>query len=239
MDIWQTASPDQPINTGWIGRWLDATGDDPVRAVNIGSMLPPLAVGRASAAASLDVGRTSALPADLRRRAHRAGGAESGRLGTVPARPRRRTATSARVAATFGQHPRPDTARNRPTTRRPRRRPAGRTTSRAQLDLVGTLRQGRRADARSTRQPRRLRHPRRREGHPADAAGDRSTRRCRVPRRHGRRPARAQRRVAGVLRVRPAGRGQRLATAPTTGRPGRCSSPASRSRAASTASSRR
>jgi uncharacterized protein (DUF1501 family) len=29
MDIWQTASPAEPVSTGWIGRWLDATGDDP------------------------------------------------------------------------------------------------------------------------------------------------------------------------------------------------------------------
>src|SRR5664279_3120818 len=50
MDIWQTASPDSPMTTGWIGRWLDATGDDPVRAVNIGSVVPPLAVGAGSAA---------------------------------------------------------------------------------------------------------------------------------------------------------------------------------------------
>ena len=41
MDIWQTAAPQTPVNTGWIGRWLDATGDDPLRAVNIGSVLPP------------------------------------------------------------------------------------------------------------------------------------------------------------------------------------------------------
>ena len=45
MDIWQTASPSAPVNTGWIGRWLDLSGDDPTRAVNIGSVLPPLAVG--------------------------------------------------------------------------------------------------------------------------------------------------------------------------------------------------
>src|SRR5690349_11686193 len=45
MDIWQTASPSEPVNTGWIGRWLDATGDDPLRAVNIGAVLPPLTVG--------------------------------------------------------------------------------------------------------------------------------------------------------------------------------------------------
>jgi uncharacterized protein (DUF1501 family) len=26
MDIWQTASPAEPVSTGWIGRWLDARG---------------------------------------------------------------------------------------------------------------------------------------------------------------------------------------------------------------------
>jgi uncharacterized protein (DUF1501 family) len=33
MDIWQTASPAEPVSTGWIGRWLDATGDDPLRVM--------------------------------------------------------------------------------------------------------------------------------------------------------------------------------------------------------------
>lgn len=53
MDIWQTASPDAPVATGWIGRWLDATGDDPLRAVNVGSVLPLLAVGEKQTAAAL------------------------------------------------------------------------------------------------------------------------------------------------------------------------------------------
>ena len=53
MDIWQTASPAEPVATGWIGRWLDATGDDPLRAVNIGPVLPPLAVGEKHTAAAL------------------------------------------------------------------------------------------------------------------------------------------------------------------------------------------
>jgi uncharacterized protein (DUF1501 family) len=53
MDIWQTASPAEPVSTGWIGRWLDATGDDPLRAVHIGSVLPPLAVGEKFTAAAL------------------------------------------------------------------------------------------------------------------------------------------------------------------------------------------
>ena len=56
MDIWQTASPSEPVPTGWIGRWLDATGDDPLRAVNIGPVLPPLAVGEKYTAAALSPG---------------------------------------------------------------------------------------------------------------------------------------------------------------------------------------
>lgn len=53
MDIWQTASPTEPVHTGWVGRWLDATGDDPLRAVNIGAVLPPMMVGEKQTAAAL------------------------------------------------------------------------------------------------------------------------------------------------------------------------------------------
>jgi uncharacterized protein (DUF1501 family) len=53
MDIWQTASLDNSVPSGWIGRWLDATGDDPVRAINIGSVLPPMAVGEKHTASAL------------------------------------------------------------------------------------------------------------------------------------------------------------------------------------------
>lgn len=55
MDIWQTASPDDPAASGWIGRWLDAGGDDPLRAVNIGTVLPPMAVGEMQTATGLSV----------------------------------------------------------------------------------------------------------------------------------------------------------------------------------------
>lgn len=65
MDIWQTAAPQTPVNTGWIGRWLDATGDDPLRAVNIGAVLPPLALGAKAAAAALPLGRHRTAPTDL------------------------------------------------------------------------------------------------------------------------------------------------------------------------------
>jgi uncharacterized protein (DUF1501 family) len=64
MDIWQTASPAGPVPTGWIGRWLDATGDDPVRAVHLGSVLPRLALGTKHTAAALDPDGAP-LPADL------------------------------------------------------------------------------------------------------------------------------------------------------------------------------
>jgi uncharacterized protein (DUF1501 family) len=53
MDIWQTASPSEPVFTGWIGRWLDSSGDDLLRAVNIGPVLPPLAIGEKGTAAAL------------------------------------------------------------------------------------------------------------------------------------------------------------------------------------------
>jgi uncharacterized protein (DUF1501 family) len=53
MDIWQTGSPDRPVPTGWVGRWLDATGPDPLRAVSVGATLPPLAVGEKAAGVAL------------------------------------------------------------------------------------------------------------------------------------------------------------------------------------------
>ena len=65
MDIWQTASPETPINTGWIGRWLDATGDDPLRAIDVGNTLPPMCVGANATAASLAAGREMTVPKDL------------------------------------------------------------------------------------------------------------------------------------------------------------------------------
>lgn len=53
MDIWQTASPSEPTPTGWIGRWLDAAGHDPLTAISMEPVLPPLLVGNATAGASL------------------------------------------------------------------------------------------------------------------------------------------------------------------------------------------
>jgi uncharacterized protein (DUF1501 family) len=62
MDIWQTASPKEAVPTGWIGRWLDATGDDPMRAINIGSVLPIMAVGQKQTASALSGGSAPVSP---------------------------------------------------------------------------------------------------------------------------------------------------------------------------------
>ncbi|MCW2643292.1 MAG: hypothetical protein JWP76_5598, partial [Dactylosporangium sp.] len=49
MDIWQTGQPDRPGNTGWLGRWLDATGGDPRHAVSFEPVLPPVLAGATTA----------------------------------------------------------------------------------------------------------------------------------------------------------------------------------------------
>jgi uncharacterized protein (DUF1501 family) len=56
MDIWQTASPDRPLSTGWLGRWLDANGRDPLHAVSLDPVLPPMLAGATTAGAALPTG---------------------------------------------------------------------------------------------------------------------------------------------------------------------------------------
>jgi uncharacterized protein (DUF1501 family) len=53
MDIWQTAQPDRPGTTGWLGRWLDAVGGDPRHAVSFEPVLPPLLAGEKTAGAAV------------------------------------------------------------------------------------------------------------------------------------------------------------------------------------------
>ncbi|QFS90662.1 hypothetical protein FIV07_07860 [Mycobacterium sp. THAF192] len=51
MDIWQCASVDGSLSTGWIGRWLDANGRDPLAALHFGRLVPTLALGDSTTAA--------------------------------------------------------------------------------------------------------------------------------------------------------------------------------------------
>ncbi|MFI6761348.1 DUF1501 domain-containing protein [Micromonospora sp. NPDC050417] len=56
MDIWQTASPKGPVETGWIGRWLDSVNAAPETAVSFESVLPPLLVGETRAGSCVSTG---------------------------------------------------------------------------------------------------------------------------------------------------------------------------------------
>jgi uncharacterized protein (DUF1501 family) len=56
MDIWQTAQPQDPSGTGWLGRWMDKTGADPLRAVAIGPTVPTLLSGAKVQAAAIAPG---------------------------------------------------------------------------------------------------------------------------------------------------------------------------------------
>jgi uncharacterized protein (DUF1501 family) len=54
MDIWQTAEPVRPGNTGWLGRWLDTVADgDPRLAVTFEPVLPPVLAGATRAGAAV------------------------------------------------------------------------------------------------------------------------------------------------------------------------------------------
>lgn len=65
MAIWQTASPDTSVPTGWLGRWLDATGGDPLNALAVDPVLPPLLAGANTAAAALPSGGLMLPKGDL------------------------------------------------------------------------------------------------------------------------------------------------------------------------------
>lgn len=55
MAIWQSGLPGQQSTTGWIGRWLDAQKYDPMTAISLGSILPPLFVGAKNSGSALPV----------------------------------------------------------------------------------------------------------------------------------------------------------------------------------------
>ncbi|WP_328647882.1 DUF1501 domain-containing protein [Amycolatopsis sp. NBC_00348] len=103
MAIWQTASPETSVPTGWLGRWLDATGDDPLRAVSVDPVLPPLLAGARTAAASLPVGGLTLPKGALGTAFQGLGAAQSGE-GYWQARAARSVGDLHRAVATLGPH---------------------------------------------------------------------------------------------------------------------------------------
>ena len=102
MDIWQTASPDHPADTGWLGRWLDGPGGrDPLHAVSIGPVLPPMLAGATTAGATLPTDRFT-LPTGQLGTAFTALGAPTGEEPAYQAQAARAIADLHRAAATLG-----------------------------------------------------------------------------------------------------------------------------------------
>ena len=53
MDIWQSGVPGSASSTGWLGRWLDGAGGDPLKAVSVGTNVPRLLVGERRSATAV------------------------------------------------------------------------------------------------------------------------------------------------------------------------------------------
>lgn len=71
MAIWQSGSPTNQLSSGWIGRWIDTQPRDPMLAISLGSVLPPLMAGTIRSGSALPLGGivvpTGALALDCMR----------------------------------------------------------------------------------------------------------------------------------------------------------------------------
>lgn len=56
MAVWQSGNPGGSSSTGWIGRWVDSQPEDPMLAISLGSILPPLFVGKKKSGSALPLG---------------------------------------------------------------------------------------------------------------------------------------------------------------------------------------
>ena len=56
MAIWQSGSPVDQVASGWIGRWLDGQSHDPMRAIGLGAVVPPLLAGDRQVGSMLPLG---------------------------------------------------------------------------------------------------------------------------------------------------------------------------------------
>ncbi|MET0234191.1 MAG: DUF1501 domain-containing protein [Kibdelosporangium sp.] len=140
MAIWQTASPETSVRTGWLGRWLDATGDDPLRALSVEPVLPALLAGDRVAGACLPASGLQ-IPQDALGRAFVALGKPQAGEGKDFARAAKSIADLDEAARVLGEararqedtDPPEDEERNKGASA------GGRGSLGAQLDLVAGL----------------------------------------------------------------------------------------------------
>jgi uncharacterized protein (DUF1501 family) len=140
MGIWQTASPETSVRTGWLGRWLDATGEDPLRALSVEPVLPSLLAGDRVAGACLPASGLQ-IPQDALGRAFTALGKPQAGEGTDFVRAAKSIADLENTARVIGEararqediDPPDDEERNNGASA------GGRGSLGAQLDLVAGL----------------------------------------------------------------------------------------------------
>ena len=56
MAIWQSGAPISKLNSGWLGRWVESQEVDPMLAISLGSVLPPLLAGEKRSGSALPLG---------------------------------------------------------------------------------------------------------------------------------------------------------------------------------------
>ena len=56
MAIWQSGAPISRLNSGWLGRWVESQEVDPMLAISLGSVLPPLLAGEKRSGSALPLG---------------------------------------------------------------------------------------------------------------------------------------------------------------------------------------
>jgi uncharacterized protein (DUF1501 family) len=56
MAIWQSGAPVSRLNSGWLGRWVESQDLDPMLAISLGSVLPPLLAGEKRSGSVLPLG---------------------------------------------------------------------------------------------------------------------------------------------------------------------------------------
>jgi uncharacterized protein (DUF1501 family) len=133
MDIWQTARPDRPGNTGWLGRWLDSVGGDPRHAVSFEPVLPPVLAGATTAGAAVPVTGVS-LPNGIKPEVLTAFGQPSS--GEAPLQARAARAFADLVSVDAMVHSVDDSADTQDDSASSGTATGGRSDLKAQLDLV-------------------------------------------------------------------------------------------------------